>query len=237
LKNADIRAVRGPKTAEALGLPKNIAMTDPAVLIARMEEFSAISTQYNCSFVPHWESHICGIWPEICARLNIHYINPCDDSKEVIKAIAASTYILAESMHAAILADAFGIPWIAVSSSDNINSFKWQDWLDGLDMEYSPCSLLPSTRWEAKYKGGRYAFINYRAGMAGLPDPQSHVANSLHNKPAHKKVVESALAKPALKSLLEASRKDPDLSDRSVLNARIEQLETMLESVRADYLL
>lgn len=38
-------------------------------------------------------------------------------------------------MHGAIVADAYRIPWIPVSSFDSFNNFKWKDWSLSLSLK------------------------------------------------------------------------------------------------------
>src|SRR5690606_31984382 len=45
--------------------------------------------------------------------------------------------VIAEAMHAAIIADSYRVPWVSVSSSRRINAFKWQDWAASLRMTHN----------------------------------------------------------------------------------------------------
>ena len=106
-----------------------------AVLVADMPEFANVPKRMKCAFVPHWESAVAGLWPVVCATAGLHYIDPRGEAKDVIGQIAACELIVAESMHGAILADAFRVPWVAVSTSANINGFKWRDWAATVDVD------------------------------------------------------------------------------------------------------
>lgn len=46
----------------------------------------------------------------------------------------ASEKIICEAMHDAIVADAYRIPWIPVSSFQSFNDFKWKDWAGTLSI-------------------------------------------------------------------------------------------------------
>ena len=111
-----------------LGLDTSLGIIDPAVMVSDMPEFQGFPKRKGAIFIPHWESAVGGIWPVVCQVAGVAYVDPCGDARTVIRAIAQSELVIAESMHAAILADAFRVPWIAVSTSRSINSFKWQDW-------------------------------------------------------------------------------------------------------------
>ncbi|HEY2675425.1 MAG TPA: polysaccharide pyruvyl transferase family protein [Steroidobacteraceae bacterium] len=142
-----IYGVRGPLTARALNLDKRFAMTDPAILLATLSEFSGLD-RHGVIFVPHWKSVRYGDWQRICKTLGIEFVDPCQDSKLVVRRIAAAEKVIAESMHAAIIADAFRVPWIPVALSREISPFKWVDWASSLDVAYRPVCLPPSNRIE-----------------------------------------------------------------------------------------
>jgi succinoglycan biosynthesis protein ExoV len=140
--NWDIYCVRGPLTAQALGLAPRMAITDPAVLLAQLYTQPA-EPRHRVSFMPHHESQNLGDWRPICQELGIHYIDPADDPGAVIADIRGSSMLIAEAMHGAIVADTFRVPWVPVVCYDHILDFKWQDWCQSLDMQYQP-ERLPS---------------------------------------------------------------------------------------------
>jgi hypothetical protein len=142
-----IYGVRGPLTARALKLDHRLAMTDPAILLATLPEF-ARRERRGIIFIPHWKSVRYGAWQRICQTLGIEFIDPCQDSKRVVARIAAAEKVIAESMHAAIIADAFRVPWIPVALSREISPFKWVDWASSLDVAYRPVCLPPSNKIE-----------------------------------------------------------------------------------------
>ncbi len=122
-------------------------MTDPAILLATLPEFTGLPRD-GVIFIPHWKSVRYGYWEEICSNLGIEFIDPCGDSKFVVRRIASARKVIAESMHAAIIADAFRVPWIPVALSREISTFKWMDWAQSLQVPYSPVCLPASNRIE-----------------------------------------------------------------------------------------
>jgi succinoglycan biosynthesis protein ExoV len=142
-----VYGVRGPLTARALHLDKRIAMTDPAILLATLPEFTGLD-RHGVVFIPHWKSVRYGNWEGICKTLGIEFVDPCQDSRVVVGRIAAAEKVIAESMHAAIIADAFRVPWIPVALSREISPFKWVDWASSLQVAYRPVCLPPSNRIE-----------------------------------------------------------------------------------------
>ncbi len=143
-----IYGVRGPLTARALCLAERFAMTDPAILLATFREFSGLDRR-GTIFVPHWKSVRYGGWEAICQELGIEFVDPCRDSRTVVRRIAAADKVIAESMHAAIIADAFRVPWVPVALSREVSPFKWVDWTASLNVAYCPVCLPASNRIES----------------------------------------------------------------------------------------
>lgn len=137
----EIICVRGPLTATALGLPINYAITDGAVLVRELLPFNDIRGDF-VSFVPHHRSALLGDWKSLCESIDIKYIDPRGSVEEIISTIRKSTLVLAEAMHAAIIADTYRIPWIPICTSSKILKFKWLDWTKSLgiqhEFEYAP---------------------------------------------------------------------------------------------------
>jgi succinoglycan biosynthesis protein ExoV len=142
-----IYGVRGPLTARALNLDRRFAMTDPAILLTTFREFRGLDRR-GTLFIPHWKSVRYGNWPAICKNLGIEFVHPCGDSRTVVRRIAAADKVIAESMHAAIIADAFRVPWIPVALSREVSPFKWVDWTSSVNVSYSPVCLPASNRIE-----------------------------------------------------------------------------------------
>jgi succinoglycan biosynthesis protein ExoV len=139
-------AVRGPRSAQALGLPADRGIIDPAMLIADLPEFSGIPRSDRPVFVPHHDSVGRFDWDRLCARAGLDHVSPEGEAREVIRRIAAAPLVIAESMHGAILADAFGTPWHPVSISHRFNDWKWQDWAESLGMTPQIQPLFPLTQ-------------------------------------------------------------------------------------------
>jgi succinoglycan biosynthesis protein ExoV len=78
--------------------------------------------------VPHHRADPSGAWRAAAARAGIEYLSPLTESRDVITRLRRARLVLADSMHAAILADAMRVPWIPLATSPAINSFKSQDW-------------------------------------------------------------------------------------------------------------
>lgn len=138
--------VRGPRTAQVLNLDSKLAITDPALLLREIYTKPVAPTGEIC-FMPHHVSAEYADWRAICAKAGITYLDPADDTDWVIEKIRGARLVIAEAMHAAIVADAFRVPWVPVQIYDHILGFKWGDWCDSMQLPYAPVSI-PSV-WDA----------------------------------------------------------------------------------------
>ncbi len=161
----NIQGVRGPLSAKILNLESCYVLADPAILIP---DIIPSRTEDNGSkpviFIPHIESLELARWEEICDKCNIELVNATDDSKEVINKIANASLVLAESMHAAIIADAYRVPWVPVWTSRKISKFKWSDWALAVGAKVNPIEL-PSPTFAIK-------FNNFAAKITAFNDSE-----------------------------------------------------------------
>jgi succinoglycan biosynthesis protein ExoV len=136
----DIFCVRGPLTAKALNLDSKLAIVDGAMLLNCFPLQRQLK-KYEYSFMPHWESELKFDWRKICEKTGVHYISPMQGYQETIEEIQKSKVVIAEAMHAAIVADSLRVPWIPVKAYQGINDFKWSDWTSSLNLPYSPNAI------------------------------------------------------------------------------------------------
>lgn len=128
-------SVRGPRSAAALGIAPELGILDPAALIPLLPDFADIERHGETLFIPHHRSVHRQDWAALCARAGLSYLSPCGEAKGVIRRIAGAKLVVTESMHGAILADAFGVPWHAVSINAQFNGWKWADWGESLGVD------------------------------------------------------------------------------------------------------
>jgi succinoglycan biosynthesis protein ExoV len=238
----DVRCLRGPLTAEKLGLDPDLAVTDPAALVSDMPEFRNLPKTHDALFIPHWQSAVHGVWSAVAKAAQVGYMSPCRDCKTVIRAIGQSKLVIAESMHAAIVADALRVPWIAVKSSHDYHSFKWKDWTASLNLTYQPQRIPPSTRAEAGAKSE--PFWGFQRGSADV-DAEPGEARDAEAPPGtapgprasvSRAIAKHILAAPAVLALRQARRAEPQLSSDATLADRKERLRVVLAGIRRDYL-
>ena len=139
-------------------------ITDGAALL-RTFDFPYSEKCYDVSFVPHHWSHRPK-WKNFCKKIGLNYIDPSDSVDSVMSEIRKSKLVIAESMHGAIVADIFRVPWIPVRLHQHILDFKWRDWCSSLKLEYNPITL-PSFLIP-EYKNKYYIRFKYVLISLGL---------------------------------------------------------------------
>jgi hypothetical protein len=137
-----IYCVRGPLTARALGLDMGLALTDPAILARRLVT-GIEAPVYPVSFMPHHLSMLQADWSGLCAEAGIHCIDARGSVDQVLRELRGTRLLVTESMHGAILADAFRVPWIPVRLYPQVNLFKWQDWMQSLGLRREMVEIKP----------------------------------------------------------------------------------------------
>ena len=143
LAECRIEALRGPRSAALLGQPAEKGIIDPAIMLSDFAEFRDLPRGGRPIFVPHEASVHRNNWAKLCHQAGVDYVCPGDDAKVVIRRLASAPLVIAESMHAAIIADSFGTPWHAVSISHRFNGEKWLDWADSLGIDLKISELYP----------------------------------------------------------------------------------------------
>lgn len=154
-----IWCVRGPLTAQMIGAGPDAALTDGAVLapwvIPREAPAGAAPTGAAAiGVMPHWESLRDPGWHSACALAGFTLLDPVGDPVAVVRALGRMRLVLTESLHGAIVADAYGIPWVALCSSGNFSAFKWMDWALSMQLDLAVV-LLPPPSVDALLRFGR----------------------------------------------------------------------------------
>lgn len=147
----EISWVRGPRTAALIGLDPRDAITDPACMVTTMPEFSDLPAGTGGTiFIPHRSTARLDLnWDRIGRQAGLRVVLPSGDAHAVIADIAGADLVVTESMHGAIFADAFRVPWVAVRISNEFNDFKWMDWAGSVEVELRMHEALriPKAAW------------------------------------------------------------------------------------------
>lgn len=140
-------AVRGPLTAALAKVPAALAVTDAALLLRavypQLMSLRDRSASGKTVFVPHFSTAKSPGWRRVCARAGIEFVDPTQDCRVILRKIASARLVIAEAMHAAIVADTFRVPWIPVASTVHFSTFKWVDWTLSMRVPFRP-TLLPA---------------------------------------------------------------------------------------------
>lgn len=135
----DIRFLRGPLSARALGQGGLPYISDPAVIAPLYLPPKPQVRTARLGYVPYFMSpdHVNRA---IADAIGAKIIPPTLPVRQFIDEIAGCDKILSEAMHGAILADAYRIPWAGCRMFSGIfdgytNIFKWRDWMQSLSIE------------------------------------------------------------------------------------------------------
>ncbi len=129
-KRLDVRALRGPWSAELLarhGIATAPVFGDPALLLPRyLPELRkwATTKRRDALFVPNLND------PLEVARGDVTTISPTEGLFTVLRAIAQSRFVIGSSLHAIVIAESLGIPARFVASTAE-HQFKYRDYLAG----------------------------------------------------------------------------------------------------------
>jgi hypothetical protein len=217
-----IYCVRGYQTARALKLTDDFVAADPAILIHRFaSEIESSGKRFDVSFVPHWESMRRGNWQAACEHSGVHCIDPRRPVPEVLSEIVASNVIIAEAMHAAIVADALRVPWIPVLPFHQSHHYKWKDWAGTLDLCLSPQSLAGSSLLETR-------LIRTGHESARLCNATGILRRAIS-------VSDLIFIRSAARSLREVRKVTPILSSDKSLARALAKLDSAAARVRADF--
>lgn len=151
--------VRGPLTADRLGLDRTIGITDPAALLRAV--YSADQTRRSgIALMPHYATEQAGLWSAVAEDLGFRYIDATAPCSVVLQQISQSELLITDAMHGAIAADALRVPWIPFEAYRRKRQFKWHDWCESLGMTFDPI-VLPRL-WRPKGAKGLLAGMRWR---------------------------------------------------------------------------
>ena len=122
--------VRGPLTALALGIDSDkYVIGDPAMYVGKMPNFLTGGNLYNQKKVIALHHRTSELWDfEKNNNTDYLFLDPgIVDIPSYISAIRGADIVYAESLHGAIIASAFGIPFIPISIRGILDERKWED--------------------------------------------------------------------------------------------------------------
>jgi succinoglycan biosynthesis protein ExoV len=215
-ENWIIHWVRGPRTAAILGLPRTLALGDPAVLVPQALGLPAAAGP-DIGFMPHFESVARGAWQRAAEMAGMRLIDPRDPPATILRAIGRCKLLLSEALHGVIVADALRVPWIAMRPLARVHRAKWWDWADTMDLRPRFRALPASTVAEWAGTNALGSFHVTRAWMG----QQEHRLQ---------KMMSERLVVRASQALRRAAKASPQLSTDAVLD---QCRSRMLDAVHA----
>ena len=135
--------VRGPLTAQLVSSEAPTSITDPAVLIRELYQVpSQNPVRRKPILVPHYVTALKGGWEQAASLADCSYLDPRSSLEKICTDISGASVALVESLHGAIIADIYRVPWVPVATSQvQRQNFKWRDWCASLNLEYKPAHL------------------------------------------------------------------------------------------------
>lgn len=136
-KGAQVLALRGPRTADMLGLAgADVAFGDPGLLAARALGVRRSAGSGSIGVVPHYVDHqeaarLLGNRPSVASETVV--VDVRSGPRSVIEAISRVDVCVSTSLHGLIVAESLGVPAIWASISDGITggTFKFNDYYEG----------------------------------------------------------------------------------------------------------
>ena len=139
LKSVELLSVRGPLSAHEVGERHSLPLGDPGLLLPALYSPKTVPEFQGILCVPHFhekrrDKDICAItgvnrvlWPKLPRRL--------DEIERFVDKLTSAEFVLCGSLHAAIVAVAYGIPFGFWDSGNIDIPFKWQDFAESIGIE------------------------------------------------------------------------------------------------------
>lgn len=168
----DVRFVRGPQSAAALGLGARYALADGAYCLGLLPELLPVRRPGGgIACMPYFRSMALVNWRTLCERRGWTFISPLQSPDRVLAQLASCDYLITEAMHGAILADVMRVPWARFSYFAPLNetpavaTFKWADFTESMAVDAAgqvwPCQL-GGKRWRRRVDTATVAVRTWR---------------------------------------------------------------------------
>jgi pyruvyltransferase len=144
----DVRALRGPLTADALRASCGIdcrVFGDPGLLAPQLLHLTKCTPRRQPG-TPHllYLSHFGDDRP---APRHFKHLRMTGDPRDIIAAIRHADIVVSSALHGIVLAEAFGVPAAWLSGLSREPDFKFLDYYYGTQRE-SPLRMERSNNWE-----------------------------------------------------------------------------------------
>ncbi|GHA43885.1 polysaccharide pyruvyl transferase family protein [Photobacterium aphoticum] len=135
-ERCQVFGVRGPRTAEKLGLSPDLAIGDGAYLLRKVA-LPVPEKKSGIGFIPHHRSEDFVDWQSVCDSAGLKFISAKQPVEDFLLDLQGCEKVVTEAMHGAIVADALRIPWIPVKFSPAFNEEKWYDFAESMNLNIS----------------------------------------------------------------------------------------------------
>lgn len=141
-----VHAVRGPMTRDHLRLPEDTPLGDSALLLPHLHPIRNTG-KGGVIYVPHFESRD-GLPRDTLESIGAErLVDICclrEEFASRLEAIVTAGFVLTSSLHGAIFAQAYGVPWALCCppGSKHNMPFKWEDWCAYLGVKLRFCRHL-----------------------------------------------------------------------------------------------
>jgi coenzyme F420-reducing hydrogenase beta subunit len=147
-----IHAVRGPHTLKQLNLDEDMPMGDPGLLLPLVMRIKKDPGQHKVSYIPHWSNRYSARekLPEIGAERVVDVMCQRRGFKAKVTEVVSSSFVLTNSLHTAIVCEAYGTPWALCLPAGHELNFpdKWRDWFEYLGVaDYAAQGYKDGLEW------------------------------------------------------------------------------------------
>ena len=231
--------VRGPRTAQRLGLDPSYAIADAGILVRELVDYTH-RTPEHIAFIPHWQSLDRGNWEAACRKAGVTLIDPRKPVEEVMDLLLRSKLVIAEAMHGAIIADAFRVPWVPVVPLNPAHREKWYDWAESLGIALKPQRILPSSLEEVTASAFRADTGLMSADVRGAVSQDSEVSllsrvKRLIAASPLAAFVDACLSSLAAMRLRKLATVEGSLSSDAALESAVRRMREKIEQLKKDY--
>ncbi len=142
-----ILAVRGPNTAESLGISRSSVTGDPGVLIPMLLGRQAAVARKMITVIPHfrtWASKSGRSQLAECHKLGFDVLPPTLSPIVLANRVRDSSFVMSSSLHGLVFAHALGVPaqLISIGQSEHKEpGFKYNDYLLSVGLKTNVLAL------------------------------------------------------------------------------------------------
>lgn len=229
-------AVRGPRTCEVMGLDRALGVADAAYLLGSLDwrKQTAKLGGRRVGVVPHHASLGYIDWERLCQESGVEFVSPELPVADFLERIGELDLVLAEAMHAAILADVLRVRWVPFRFGQKFHEWKWLDWGEALQLRFDIAT--PRAFYDpALYWSDRGLSFHARRAL------KKHLADAGIGPGKWRRQMAPAWPKAGVEScfvtfLNELSSRDGYLSEEGVFEDRVAELYRRLDRLGMDVL-